>query len=58
MRVEFIDLPFLLHAHNLDGKSRKRVYHTILVDHRFKETVFVMVKSIKSTSNNKYKVTT
>ncbi len=56
MKIEFIDQPFLLNAYSLGIESRKQIFPTILVDHRFRESVFVMVKGLKPTSNNKYEV--
>ena len=58
MKVQFIDQSFLLNAFSLGGKSIEKFYSTILVDDKFKEKVlvFVMVKGIKKSSNNKYEV--
>ena len=56
MHVKIIDQPFLLNAFSLTLHERKRIHPVVLVDHRLKETVFVMVKEYRPVENNKYEV--
>lgn len=48
MKTRFINEPFLLNASHLSSKSEEQIYssslinHILLIDHRFKEVIFVM----------------
>lgn len=54
--VRMIDYSFLLNANSLDNESKKEIYPVLLIDGRLKEPVYVMVKGVKITPENKYKV--
>jgi hypothetical protein len=55
MRVNIIDQPFLLCTLRLNSKSKRTFYPVILIDDS-NSKIYVMVKELRLTSDNKYGV--